>query len=170
MAGHGEFEVSETGRGSERHLGRMDRGEIPTELEFEIGEEGRMTWGDLTQFMRLFRAWYLVAAERLPADVTPEYLVDNFDQIFDEVCQGGLTEDHLLELADKEIPHFDDLAITRISKESPLFIWVLCLLTAATFAAILSGGEVDLSKGRFKLNPLGVGIDKLRDALRKRKK
>ena len=138
----------------------------PGEIEFIFTEKGDVRWGELTEFMHLFRGWYLFAAERFGADVSPESLVQNLEEVLDVVDEEELEE--VFFRLDREDVHEKDLQITRINKESPLIIWALGILTAATFAAILSGGEVDISRGRFKLKPLGEGIKKLRSAFRRR--
>ena len=56
------------------------------------------------------------------------------------------------------------LVITKIRKSSPLTIWFEAMATALVAAVIISGGEVDLIKGKFKVHSLGDGLKKLRDA------
>lgn len=135
------------------------------ELEIVFAEEGEIPWGELAEFMHLFRAWYLLAVDRLGADVSPEFAAQNADELARSI-RGEEPESVISEVLRRDY-HQNDLLIVRARKESPLIIWALGILTAATFAAILSGGEVDISKGRFKLNPLGDGIKKLRSALRR---
>jgi|GEM_PF-3999656 len=56
------------------------------------------------------------------------------------------------------------LIITKVKKESPLEFWFMGVSSALVIAVVLSGGEVDLLKGKFKLPALGEGVRKLKQA------
>jgi hypothetical protein len=59
----------------------------------------------------------------------------------------------------------EELVVTKVSKESPLTIWWEAVSTALVSAMIISGGEVDLVRGKFKLKSLGQGVKELKNAL-----
>jgi hypothetical protein len=69
----------------------------------------------------------------------------------DELFDGNETDNHL--------------RVIRISKASPLEIVLIGSVAAIVLAVILSGGEVDIKLAKAKLNPLGDGIRKLKDAI-----
>jgi hypothetical protein len=62
----------------------------------------------------------------------------------------------------KEAVHRERLVIERIRKSSPLSIWFEAMATVLAIAVIVSGGSVDLSSGKFRINALGDGLKKLK--------
>ena len=67
--------------------------------------------------------------------------------------------------------HFSDLRegelqVIRLKKESPFEIVLTGLLAALVLAVIISGGTVDVKGVKFRLQPLGDGLKKLREALK----
>ena len=64
----------------------------------------------------------------------------------------------------------DSLSIKRISKNSPLELTLCGVSIALTVAVIISGGSIEITKEGIKCNlpPLGVGIQKLKEALNKK--
>jgi hypothetical protein len=55
------------------------------------------------------------------------------------------------------------LVIVRLRKSSPLTFWVEATKVALALAVVISGGEVDLSKGKFKVHALGDGLKELKE-------
>jgi hypothetical protein len=55
------------------------------------------------------------------------------------------------------------LVIAKIRKSSPLTIWFEAVASVLVAAVIISGGEVDLLKGKFKVHSLGEGLKKLKE-------
>jgi len=55
----------------------------------------------------------------------------------------------------------NDVMIVALQKSSPLELWLGGQSVALLAAVVISGGEVDLSKGHFKLHSLGDGLTKL---------
>jgi hypothetical protein len=140
---------------------------VPSETASLIFEESEsaISSQELAHFLYLFRAAYGAAFQNLPWDgVTAEMVLADPRRYHMELLKytaGNvlyLDECFNADLGERE------LFVTKINKESPLMIWWTGVMTVLVFAVILSGGEVDLPRGKFKLRSLGKGIKDLLDA------
>jgi len=125
MIDYGELGNEYEREGIDGSLGKMYMGGASGEIELVFSEEGEIQWGELTEFMYLFRGWYVLASERLGTNVTPQSLVQNFNDILSDI-QGDELEAAFFQ-ASREGMGRNDLRITRVNKESPLIIWALCI-------------------------------------------
>ena len=130
-------------------------------LEFE-GED-KIPVNTFSNYLYHFRAIYSISYDVLPETKRPE---ENFEQISDYIDKvkeyikeqnGYIGRKYFFKKLD------EDLIIYEMEKKSPLTITVGGCLVALVVAVIISGGEVNLSKGKFKLNPLGEGLKKLKE-------
>ena len=63
-----------------------------------------------------------------------------------------------------------DIFIGNIKKQSPLSIVIESVGVLIVISAIISGGELDFGRMRFKLNALGDGVKKFREAFHQRER
>jgi hypothetical protein len=157
---------------------------FPVTIEGDEFRAGAIDLWELTQFLRLFRAAYVAAYEKVAvpsADsagrllhIVPlngrfldsEIIYQAHDMV--ELLRTDLKtfpRIRFVRMAERELPGGFDIKVTRISFQSPLQIAFDALPLAFGAAVILSGGEFKL--GSFlhvKLPPLGTGISKLREA------
>jgi hypothetical protein len=161
---------------------------FPVTIEEDEFRSGVIDVWELTQFLRLFRAAYVAAYERVGVPSTDSsgrllHVVplngrflgsDTIYQAHDtvELLRSDLKtfpRIRFARMAERELPDGFDIRVTRISFQSPLQIAFDALPLAFGVAVILSGGEFKL--GSFlhvKLPPLGTGISKLREAFGQR--
>ena len=135
-------------------------------------EVPKLKMNEFSNFLYYFRVTYAIACEFLGEfkELKPEQLLGDTSEIEKKFREYLLnfsqpyarTKYFLGDMGDAE------LLITRISKDSPIMIWIVGLVTALVMAVIIAGGEVDLRSLKFKLNPLGEGLTKLREAFRTR--
>jgi len=140
---------------------------------------------ELTKFLRMFRATYVAAYERVTEPIEgrevslirpsayylrPDFIYHVHDAV--EVLLPLLRMVRPMtcgQMAERELPVGVDINITSISFQSPLKIAFEALPIALGVAVIISGGELKL--GPFlhvKLPPLGTGISMLREAFGQR--
>jgi hypothetical protein len=124
---------------------------------------------DFGEFFTLFRGAYAATLDSLVASgqsggVEP---LASFDRVV------GVTRDHLENLTKGDInrlierPLAVEPAILQIRRENPIELVLSGVLIAFAGAVILSGGEFRVPGVVVKLPPLGHGIERLRQALRR---
>jgi hypothetical protein len=121
-----------------------------------VGDGHSLRADELAEFLTLFDKAYALGVS-LPEGVfgvtgqSPDrlYLVGQFSRYM----RSGTPSDG----------RASPLVITKMQKLSPLTIWFEAVTSVLVAAVIISGGEVDLLKGKFKVHSLGDGLKKLRD-------
>ena len=151
-------------------------------VEVEFSKETKINIGELSYFLYNLKILYTLLAKSKDLEefmievTTPEEILHIAKRI-----QMRITE-HPEILYDLRIPYKryslfrEDLKernifIVKIHKESPLIVWFMGITTLIVAALLISGGEAEFSlippKIRVKINSLGEGIRKLREALRR---
>jgi hypothetical protein len=161
-------------------------------IRFDVGGENTISIKELSEFWSLFYTTYSIALEYYrTTSVYVKYLerliesqalcVEGEDPIWSQLeslegldinaLSGEILKiyhsrrDRTLESYFYSDPESSQLMLSRISMESPISVWAQGVVTALVCAVILSGGSVDLLKGKYEVGPIGDGITKLRDAL-----
>lgn len=138
----------------------------PFTLAFKEGDN-ELTTKDLSGYFYYFRALYAVIAADSPY-LSVDWILDNKSDFIQKVRKrikddGGarvLREAHSKDMGSSEPK------ILTMKKESPLEIVIVGSVVCMVAAAVISGGEVDLKVAKFKLNPIGDGLKKIRDLFR----
>lgn len=135
-------------------------------LSFQIVE--KLHWSELQNFMELFELVYRTA---LPATsiLSDTQLVDesiNPELVSEVQSQFRIAAINLHGLSSKKpwVPEEGKLEIRKISFNSPLEFIVYGVVPALVVSIIISGGKIDLAKGKFEVKSLGSGLKKLREA------
>jgi hypothetical protein len=122
-----------------------------------IADDGRpLMAAEFSEFLRLFNEAYELAAN-LTEDESSQMLADTSStrDLYLKALEGKLNNY-------TATPQTQPLIIRRISKSSPVSLWIEGIAKAVTFAAIVSGGTVKLPGVSFKLPAIGDGLMKLK--------
>jgi hypothetical protein len=135
----------------------MRRNPNRSPIKVVVGDGDPLRTDEFAEFLALFDKTYAFAlslpegsSERFSAPVAREPLVE-------ELMRHSQAHEDSNERESQ-------LVIAKIRKSSPLTLWFEAMATAMVAAVIISGGEVDLMRGKFKIHSLGEGLKKLREA------
>jgi hypothetical protein len=134
-----------------------------SEFELTLGDDGPIATAELAEYLLLLNRAYAVG---LSVEKEPPLLQEVSDAQKDELVAALKDKLKRTELALVSVDSLKqaEITINRVTKSSPLLIWGVCQMTVLCIAVIVSGGEVNLTTGKFKVNALGDGIRKLRAA------
>ncbi len=141
-----------------------------TEIFFE-NEIDKIPVNIFSDYLRYFKALYSYLEKR--PELLEAYVGQTVEELFKHKVEiEALINDHFNAL---EVPsnflspnyqrHLDenDIYIEEIRKESPLSIIIGSTGILIVAAVIISGGEMDFLRMRFKVNALGEGLAKLKE-------
>jgi hypothetical protein len=149
-------------------------------FRLRLAETGSIRLTDLSEYLGLLNAFYdsfradlYRSGEYFEAeagqDATAAKIVDyDFDALFydsaDSLAPLARDAQRFLAVPFNDKP-YDAAVVRRIKHESPMDIWISAIPIALSFAAILSGGKIEMPGFKVSLPPLGTGVLALRRAL-----
>jgi hypothetical protein len=147
------------------------------EFALQIGDEGPVANAELAEYLLVLNKVYAVALEvvRDSEAQTGSYPIsketgpagparadsDDVTNLVTSLRQR--LNDTTFDPSDWNLQDAE-ITINRMTKSSPLEIVGMCQISALCLAIIISGGTANIFKGQFKVNALGDGLKKLRDA------
>jgi len=141
---------------------------MSTRVEVIIDTDGEdIPVRDLFEFLELFRAAYVMGIALGPGEGTMEMLGEASGRLAYAIRQNVFDEERALGYMD--LSPDEELRFGKIRRENPIGIVLAGIGIALTAAVILSGGQISIDEKSVhaKLPPLGHGIKKLREALRR---